>query len=403
MSGRKIARRDFVAGAATAPLALGALGALGCSGGDGNNGRDAGRGPVAAPGEQDRLAQILDQAVVVGPVPIASPIRGLQAERMRLAAERRAGIPARVASWDHELAHVRTQVRAAKAAGVDAFMVPVVVGEHEPAVSENLRRFHEAVRALNEEVVAVLDLDGLAAAVATDRVGLIPWFQGAKMIEADLALFAAYRASGAGIMAPTHLWKMPYGDGAFERSDQGLTATGWLAIRAMNRERIVIDLSGMGPRSSLEAMATSEHPVIFSHSNARAVHDHPMNLSDEHLRACAELGGVVGVSAFPAYLSADARPTLDDVLKHLDRIVDTAGMDHAALGVDFTDLPRKRFPSDPVPIPPYRFPEGFSGFEDLSRLREGLISRGYGVGERARVLGGNMVRVLRRVWGDGAG
>jgi len=74
MSGRKIARRDFVAGAATAPLALGALGALGCSGGDGNNGRDAGRGPVAAPGEQDRLAQILDQAVVVGPVPIASPI-----------------------------------------------------------------------------------------------------------------------------------------------------------------------------------------------------------------------------------------------------------------------------------------------------------------------------------------
>ena len=397
MSGRKIARRDFVAGAATAPLALGALG---CAGDDG---RDAGRGPVAAPGEQDRLAQILDQAVVVGPVPIASPIRGLQAERMRLAAERRAGIPARVASWDHELAHVRTQVRAAKAAGVDAFMVPVVVGEHEPAVSENLRRFHEAVRALNDEVVAVLDLDGLAAAVATDRVGLIPWFQGAKMVEADLALFAAYRSSGAGIMAPTHLWKMLYGDGAFERADQGLTATGWLAVRAMNRGRIVIDLSGMGPRSSLEAMATSEHPVIFSHSNARAVHDHPMNLSDEHLRACAELGGVVGVSAFPACLSADARPTLDDVLNHLDHIVDTAGVDHAALGLDFTDLPRKRFPSDPVPIPPYRFPEGFSGFEDLSRLREGLISRGYGVGDRARVLGGNMVRVLRRVWGDGAG
>ena len=397
MSGRKIARRDFVAGAATAPLALGALG---CAGDDG---RDAGRGPVAAQGEQDRLAQILDQAVVVGPVPLASPIRGLQAERMRLAAERRAGIPARVASWDHELVHVRTQVRAAKAAGVNAFMVPVVVGEHEPAVSENLRRFHEAVHALNDEVVAVLDLDGLAAAVATDRVGLIPWFQGAKMVEADLALFAAYRASGAGIMAPTHLWKMPYGDGAFERSDQGLTATGWLAIRAMNRERIVIDLSGMGPRSSLEAMATSEHPVIFSHSNARAVHDHPMNLSDEHLRACAELGGVVGVSAFPACLSAAARPTLDDVLNHLDHIVDTAGMDHAALGLDFTDLPRKRFPSDPVPIPPYRFPEGFSGFEDLSRLREGLISRGYGVGDRARVMGGNMVRVLRSVWGDGAG
>ena len=393
MSGRKIARRHFVVGSATAPLALGALG---CSVGD-----DSAEGQGAAP--VDRDPEALENAVVVGPVPLASPIRGLQAERMRLAAERRAGIPARVASWDEELEHVRSQVRAAKAAGVNAFMVPVVAGEHEPAVSENLRRFHEAVHALSDEVIAVLDLDGLTSAVATERVGLIPWFQGAKMIEADLALFAAYRASGAGIMAPTHLWKMPYGDGAFERSDQGLTATGRLAIGAMNRERIVIDLSGMGPRSSLDAMEQSEHPVIFSHSNTRAVHDHPINLGDEHLRACAELGGVVGVSAFPAYVSASGSPAADDVLRHLDHIAAVAGIDHAALGLDFTDLPRKRFPSDPVPDPPYRFPEGFSGFEDLPRLRDRLAERGYGEDDRRKILGGNMVRVLRRVWGDGAG
>ena len=387
MNGRKIHRRDFVVGSATAPLALGALG---CAQNDDSD---------AQPADP----QTLVGAVVVGPVPVASPIRGLQAERMRLAAERRAGIPARVASWEEELAHVRAQVQAAKAAGVNAFMVPVVAGEHEPAVSENLRRFHEAVHALSDEVVAVLDLDGLASAVATDRVGLIPWFQGAKMVEADLALFTAYRASGAGIMAPTHLWKMPYGDGAFERSDQGLTATGRLAVAAMNRERIVIDLSGMGPRSSLDAMEESEQPVIFSHSNARAVHDHPMNLGDEHLLACAESGGVVGVSTFPAYVSASDRPTADDVLRHLDHIAETAGIDHVALGLDFTDLPRKRFPSDPVPDPPYRFPEGISGFEDLPRLRDRLAGRGYGEDDRRKVMGGNMVRVLREAWGDGAG
>ena len=393
MGRRTIPRRDFVVGSATAPLVLGALG---CSAGD-----DSGQGQGAAP--VDPAPRALEGAVVVGPVPLASPIRGLQAERMRLAAERRAGIPARVASWGEELEHVRSQVRAAKAAGVDAFMVPVVAGEHEPAVSENLRRFHEAVAALRDEVAAVLDLDGLASAVATGRVGLIPWFQGAKMIEADLALFAAYRASGAGIMAPTHLWKMPYGDGAFERSDQGLTATGRLAIAAMNRERIVIDLSGMGPRSSLDAMDESEQPVVFSHSNVRAIHDHPMNVGDEHLRACADLGGVVGVSAFPACVSASDRPTPDDVLRHLDHIAEVAGIDHVALGLDFTDLPRKRFPSDPVPDPPYRFPDGFSGFEDLPRLRDRLAERGYGEDDRGKILGGNMVRVLRRVWGSGAG
>lgn len=388
MSGRKrIPRRDFVVRSAAAPLGLGALGISACGDPDGPAGD----------------ARPVDDAVVVGPITLASPIRGLQAERMRLAAERRAGIPARVASWDEELAHVRGQVRAAKAAGVDAFMVPVVVGEHEPAVSENLRRFHEAVRALSDEVVAVLDLDGLASAVASGRVGLIPWFQGAKMVEADLALFSAYRASGAGIMAPTHFWKMPYGDGAFERSDQGLTATGRLAIRAMNRERVVIDLSGMGPRSSLDAMEESEHPIIFSHSNAQAVHDHPMNLDDEHLRACAEQGGVIGVSAFPACVSDSSPPTVDEVLGHLDHIVEVAGMDHVALGLDFTDLPRKRFPSDPVPDPPYRFPEGFSGFEDLPRLRERLAERGYEEGDRGKILGGNMVRVLRQVWQGGAG
>ena len=382
-----IPRRDFVVRSAAVPLGLGALGSSGCV--DSESG----------PGEP----QALESAVVLGPVTLASPIRGLQAERMRLAAERRAGIPARVASWDDELAHVRGQVRAAQAAGVNAFMVPVVVGEHEPAVSENLRRFHEAVRALSEEAVAVLDLGGLSAAVNSGRVGLIPWFQGAKMVEADFALFPAYRASGAGVMAPTHLWKMPYGDGAFERTDQGLTATGRLAIKAMNRERIVVDLSGMGPRSSLDAMEESEHPVIFSHSNARAVYDHPMNLGDEHLHACAELGGVVGVSAFPACVSASSRPTVEEVLGHLDHIAEVAGIDHVALGLDFTDLPRKRFPSDPVPDPPYHFPEGLAGFADLPRLRERLASRGYGDGDQGKILGGNMVRVLRQVWGDGAG
>ena len=382
-----IPRRDFVVRSAAVPLGLGALGSSGC----GNPERGLGE------------PQALENAVVLGPITLASPIRGLQSERMRLAAERRAGIPARVASWDEELAQVRAQVLAAREAGVHAFMVPVVVGEHEPAVSENLRRFDEAVRALSEEAVAVLDIGGLSAAVNSGRVGLIPWFQGAKMVEADFALFPAYRASGAGVMAPTHLWKMPYGDGAFERTDQGLTATGRLAIKAMNRERIVVDLSGMGPRSSLDAMEESKHPVIFSHSNAGAVYDHPMNLGDGRLRACSKSGGVVGVSAFPAYVSASATPTVDDVLHHLDHIAETVGIDHVALGLDFTDLPRKRFPSDPVPNPPYRFPEGLSGFEDLPRLRQRLASRGYGDGDQGKILGGNMVRVLRQVWGDGAG
>jgi len=379
-------RRDFVQAAAAISVPAAVLGSAGVSAstGDSSLTRDD--------------QEVLDGAVVVGPVPLVSPVRGLHAERMRLAAERRAGIPARVASWEDELDHVRRQVRTAREAGVHAIIVPVVVGEHEPLVSQNVLRFHEAASELREDTMAVLGLPALAHAIRTERVGLIPQFQGMKMIEADLALLPTYRASGAAVMSPTHLWKMPYGDGAFERSDQGLTATGRLAVGAMNREGVVIDLSGMGPRSSRDAMEVTGHPVIFSHSNARAVYDHPMNLSDEHLTACAGVGGVVGVSAFPAFVSPGAAPTVEDVLDHVDHIVAVAGVDHVSLGLDFTDLPRKRFPSDPLSDPPYHFPEGLSSFADLPRFRERLSARGYGDAELDKIFGGNLVRILRRVW-----
>ena len=145
-------------------------------------------------------------------------------------------------------------------------------------------------------------------------------------------------------------------------------------------------------------MDVSGHPVIFSHSNARAVYDHPMNLSDKHLTACAGVGGVVGVSAFPAFVSPGAAPTVEDVLDHVDHIVAVAGVDHVSLGLDFTDLPRRRFPSDPLSDPPYHFPEGLSSFADLPHLRERLGARGYGDADLDKIFGGNLVRILRRVW-----
>jgi membrane dipeptidase len=137
--------------------------------------------------------------------------------------------------------------------------------------------------------------------------------------------------------------------------------------------------------------------VVFTHVNADAVHRHPLNLTDEQITACARSGGVIGVSASPALVSSGPA-TSRDVLRQLDHIVRLVGLDHVALGLDFDSRPERRYPTDPIPDPPLKYPTGLARFGDLPAFAELMASRGIGPTERAKVLGGNLERVLRKVW-----
>jgi membrane dipeptidase len=311
---------------------------------------------------------------------------------------KRDGVPPPDGSPDADLEIFRSQIRAASGAGVHAFMAPVATREYGEEVHGNLLRFGEFASALEAEVLVARGLPDVHRAAAEGRVALIPCFQGMQMVEADLGLIPGYRAAGIGVMTLTHPWKTPFGDGVFERSDRGLTVRGQMAVESLNAAGVLLDLSLVGRHTSLQAMEASVHPVIFSRSNAAAIHDHPANLTDEQLRVCARVGGVVGVSAFPSFVSESTTPTLEQVLDHVDYLAETMGVDHVALGLDFDDAPRLRFPTDPAPEPPYRYPQGLEGFGDLPRIRDRLLGRGYSDTDTGKIFGGNFLRVLGRVW-----
>ncbi len=177
-------------------------------------------------------------------------------------------------------------------------------------------------------------------------------------------------------------------DGVFEaQTGGGLSNYGRAVVQEMNRLGIVIDVAHLAPAGVRDVLTLSEAPVIASHANARAICDHPRNLTDEQLEGIARNGGVVGVTFVPAFIVAAGQPTLDHLLDHVDHIVRVAGIDHVGLGSDFDGYGGDN-----------QMPE-IRDAADLPAITAGLLSRGYTETKIRQVLGENYRRVFRQVWG----
>ena len=158
------------------------------------------------------------------------------------------------------------------------------------------------------------------------KLAIVFHLQNAPGVEYDLGYLEIYQRLGVRAIQLAFNVRNALGDGSSETSNAGLSERGKTAIREMNRLGILVDLSHSGVRTSLEAMALSSVPVVFSHSNVRAVRDHPRSLTDEQIRAVSACKGVIGLNGFPAFIKPDSfSPTVGDLLDHLDHIVQVAG------------------------------------------------------------------------------
>jgi membrane dipeptidase len=216
----------------------------------------------------------------------------------------------------------------------------------------------------------------------------------------------------------TYNVKNRVGDGCEERTDAGLSRFGLDLIKRMNETRVVVDCSHTGYRTTMEAIEASTRPAVFSHANARAVHPSPRNIRDDQAKAAANSGGLVGVVGFPAFVSSDPKPSLDQLIAHLDHYAALIGIDHVALGIDYYEsqhpfmslekatafydewIASGRWSADSYPPPPHYFPEGIATPAELPNLTRRLDARGWTRDDIAKVMGGNWVRVFRTVWGE---
>ncbi len=251
------------------------------------------------------------------------------------------------------------------------------------------------------------------AAKAEGRAGIILGWQNAAPVGNDVRRFRLFHALGVRIVQLTYNERNLFGNGCWERHDDGLSVIGLAAIREMNRLGILIDLSHVGDRTVLETIEHSEQPVAFTHANARSQTDYPRNKTDEAIRALTSRGGVVGANAFPAHHRHGYDSTLDDYLDAIDYLVDMVGDDQVAIGTDFCmgrslewfdwiGASHGREPyldSGDVPQP-FRLLHGFANPLEFVNVAEGLLRRGYGEDAARKILGGNWLRLFGEVWRD---
>lgn len=257
--------------------------------------------------------------------------------------------------------------------------------------------------ASDPSLVHVTTVDDIHRAKREGKLGIGFHFQNSRPVEYDLSNLALLHRLGLRVMQLTYNEKNQVGDGATERTDAGLSKFGLRMIEEMNRLGVVVDLSHVGHRTTMEAMEASKLPVMFSHSNAWSVHASRRNIKDDQIKALARSGGVIGMNGFPGFVHKDHPATLGQLLDHVDYIARLVGTDHIGLGLDYsqsTPEDYKFWGYDPetYPMPPWKYPTGVHEVSLLGNLTAGLKERGYSDADVRKILGENFIRVFKAVW-----
>ncbi|MBI2828038.1 MAG: membrane dipeptidase [Acidobacteria bacterium] len=215
------------------------------------------------------------------------------------------------------------------------------------------------------------------------RIASLIGMEGGHSIDNSLAALRMFHAAGARYLTLTHSTNVPWADSGTDMPKLGgLSSFGEEVVREMNRLGMMVDLSHTSPETMQDVMRVSEAPVIFSHSDARALNDHGRNVPDEVLRLLPRNGGIVMVTFVPGFLTRDGKATLADAANHMDHVRKVAGPDHVGIGGDFDGI-------STVPV----------GLEDVSKypaLTAELLRRGWPEADVRKALGSNVLRVMRR-------
>jgi membrane dipeptidase len=268
------------------------------------------------------------------------------------------------------------------------------------------------------------------------KLAALMGIEGGHSIENDIHLLRDYYRLGVRYMtlswSNTNEWADSSGDidDPKIQHHNGLADFGKQVVLEMNRMGMMVDISHVADKTFFDAIATSRAPVIASHSSARALTNHPRNMTDDLLRAVAKNGGVVQTNFYSAfiddnyrkaveaqkqdaeaavearvaelkaagktvtYLDKDQverewaakipRPPLKSLIDHIDHIAKVAGVDHVGLGSDFDGVSGA-------------LPEGIDSAADLPKITQALLDRGYNEKDIHKILGGNLLRVFGEV------
>lgn len=285
---------------------------------------------------------------------------------------------------------------------------------------EQIELVRDLIRRYPDTFELALSADDVIRCRESGRIASLIGVEGGHCIEDSLANLRRLYDLGARYMTLTHADSIGWADAATDEPRHGgLTPFGEEVIHEMNRLGMLVDLSHVSPDAMRHALRVSSAPVIFSHSSARAIADHPRNVPDDVLELTATNGGVVMVNFYSGFVHPESarkradmfqvnrrlratfpdeadykaakrlweaehpidRGSVHDVVDHIDHIVKTAGIDHVGIGSDF----------DGVAV----LPRQLEDVDDYPFITQELVNRGYGSEAVGKIMSGNMLRVLR--------
>jgi membrane dipeptidase len=335
-----------------------------------------------------------------------------------------------------------TDIRRMKSGGLDAEFFAVYVGKEfvnkKPSEGGgSARRALDIIDVVTEQVrrhPETFEMAGTADDIRRiakkGKIAALMGIEGGHAIEDSLHALRVFYKLGVRYMTLTHTntndWADSSGDinNADVKHHNGLTDFGREVVREMNRIGMMVDISHVSDKTFYDVIETSRAPVIASHSSARAIADHPRNMTDDMLKAIAKNGGVVMVNFYDGFLdprrvdfnkratakqeelkkqfpqdqtrasdefkkwseaNKPERAPLSILIDHFDHIAKVAGIDHVGIGSDF----------DGVPLT--GLPEGMEDISKLPNLTIELMKRGYSDTDIKKVLGENFLRVMAAV------
>src|SRR4029077_14473878 len=287
-----------------------------------------------------------------------------------------------------------------------------------------------------ERMMMAFSVADIERAHQQHKLAALMGIEGGHSMENDIRLLRDYYRLGVRYMtlswSNTNEWADSSGDinDPKVQHHNGLTDFGKQVVSEMNRLGMLVDISHVADKTYWDTIATTRAPVMASHSSARALTNHPRNMTDDMLRAVAKNGGVVQTNFYSAFIdenyrkageaqkkeaeaAVDARvaelkaagkpvtyldkdqverewaakiprPPLKSLIDHIDHIAKVAGVDHVGLGSDFDGVSGA-------------LPEGIDSVADLPKITQALLERGYSASDIKKILGGNVLRVFREV------
>lgn len=290
-------------------------------------------------------------------------------------------------------------------AGVSALGLTLAGDNHNAAEALRLTGWaRNEMRQRSSLLSAVRTSDDIIDAKRAGKLAVVLQFEGTRCFERDLNLIELFYDLGVRQTILAFNSANSTGGGCADPVDGGLTPYGKRFIREAERVGMLIDLSHVGRKTSLDALDYAERPMLFSHSNANTVHRCFRNIDDDLARACARTGGLVGISGSSEYLG-DQRCRTESLFRHLDHYVQLLGPLHVGIGFDvvFDAEPLSRWAkARPDEWPMTRDP-AWPGFnyaipEQLTELVSMMLSRGYAAESVRAILGENYLRIARQVW-----